>query len=58
MDYGGWYDIGAEKEFRTIQDVKFCAAMGPPGSRVNQISNISVRHYNILYIEPYSALSQ
>lgn len=58
MDYGGWYDIGAEKEFRTIQDVKFCAAMGPPGISGNPISNRYVRHYTILYIEPYSALSQ
>jgi dynein heavy chain len=58
MDYGGWYDIFGEKEFKFIQDVKFCAAMGPPGISGNPITNRYVRHYNILYIEPYSAASQ
>ena len=57
MDYGGWYDIIGEKEFKIIQDVKFCAAMGPPGISGNPITNRYVRHYNILYIEPYSGAS-
>jgi len=58
MDYGGWYDIFGEKEFKHIQDVRFCAAMGPPGISGNPITNRYVRHYNIVYIEPYSAQSQ
>ena len=58
MDYGGWYDIIGEKEFKFIQDVKFCAAMGPPGISGNPLTNRYVRHYNILYIEPYSGASQ
>jgi dynein heavy chain len=58
MDYGGWYDIQADKEFKQIQDIKFCAAMGPPGISGNPITNRYVRHYNILYVEPYSAGAQ
>lgn len=55
MDYGGWYDIDTpEKEFRTIQKVSFVAAMGPPGGGRNSITNRYVRHFNIIYVEPYS----
>jgi dynein heavy chain, axonemal len=32
MDHGGWYDLKMkEKEFKIIQDIIFCSAMGPPG---------------------------
>lgn len=58
MDYGGWYDIDTpEREFRTIQKVCFTAAMGPPGGGRNSITNRYVRHYNVIYIEPYSDTS-
>jgi hypothetical protein len=39
MDYGGWYDR-KDNSFRTIQDVQFVAAMGPPGERVPARVNI------------------
>jgi dynein heavy chain len=53
MDYGGWYEIDTpEKDFRTIQKVSFVAAMVPAGR--NTISNRYVRHFNIIYVEPYS----
>ena len=55
MDYSGWYDIDTpEKEFRVVRDVKFAAAMGPPGGGRNSISPRYVRHFNVIYIEPYS----
>lgn len=55
MDYGGWYDIDTnEKEYRQIVSVSFCAAMGPPGGGRNAISPRYVRHFNVIYIEPYS----
>lgn len=55
MDYSGWYDIDTpEKEFRIVKDVKFAAAMGPPGGGRNSISPRYVRHFNVIYIEPYS----
>jgi len=55
MDYGGWYDIDTpEKEFRTTQKVAFVAAMNPAG---NVITNRYVRHFNLVYIEPYSDTS-
>jgi len=55
MDYGGWYDIDTpEREFRSTVKVSFTAAMGPPGGGRNSITNRYVRHFNVLYIEPYS----
>ena len=55
MDYGGWYDIDTnEKDYRHIVGVSFCSAMGPPGGGRNAISPRYVRHFNVIYIEPYS----
>jgi dynein heavy chain, axonemal len=54
MDYGGWYDIDIpERDFRKLINVRFTGAMGPPGSGRNSISNRYIRHFNVLYIEPY-----
>ena len=58
MDYGGWYDINAgEREFRNIEDLLFVAAMGPPSGGRNTISARYVRHYNVVYVEPYQESS-
>ena len=55
MDYGGWYEIDTnEKEFRFLQQIKFVTAMGPPGGGRNSITARYVRHFNVIYIEPYS----
>ena len=55
MDYGGWYDIESkEREFRFLQAIKFVTAMGPPGGGRNSITPRYVRHFNVIYIEPYS----
>ena len=56
MDYGGWYDLDGEKEFRSTVGVTFCAAMQPPGGQ-KTITNRYVRHYNVIYVEPYSDIS-
>lgn len=55
MDYNGWYDIDTnEKEFRRIIKVQFAAAMG---SGRSPITNRYIRHFNVLYVEPYSNAS-
>jgi len=55
MDYQGWYDIDSpEREFRKIVNVGFAGAMGPPGDGRNSISSRYIRHFNVLYIEPFS----
>jgi dynein heavy chain len=55
MDYEGWYDINSpEREFRKLTNVRFVAAMGPPGDGRNSVSARYVRHFNVIYIEPYS----
>ena len=54
MDYQGWYDIDTpEREFRKLVNVRFAGAMGPPGNGRNSISNRYIRHFNVLYIQPY-----
>jgi dynein heavy chain, axonemal len=55
MDYQGWYDIDVPtRDFRKLVSVRFVAAMGPPGNGRNSISNRYTRHFNVLYVEPYS----
>lgn len=56
MDYSGWYNINSpEREFTRIEGVRFMGAMGPPGNGRNSISSRYIRHFNVLYIEPYSS---
>ena len=58
MDYGGWYDIDTkEKDFREIQSIRFVAAMGPPGGGRTFITQRYVRHFTVVYVEPYSTES-
>jgi dynein heavy chain len=55
MDYSGWYDIDdPERPFRKIVNVRFCGAMGPPGDGRNNISSRYIRHFNVIYVEPFS----
>ncbi|PCI27615.1 hypothetical protein COB52_04595 [Candidatus Kaiserbacteria bacterium] len=55
MDYGGWYDIDTkEKDFRETHSIRFVAAMGPPGGGRTFITNRYVRHFSVIYVEPYS----
>lgn len=55
MDYQGWYDIDdPERQFKRITNVRFAGAMGPPGDGRNSISPRYIRHFNVIYVEPYS----
>jgi dynein heavy chain len=38
MDHGGWYDH-KELSFRTLVDIQFVAAMGPPGGGRAHVTN-------------------
>lgn len=44
MDFGGWY--GRDNDFRTLVDVQFVSAMGPPGGGRNLVTNRYLRHFN------------
>lgn len=44
MDFGGWY--GRDNDFRTLVDVLFVSAMGPPGGGRNFVTNRYLRHFN------------
>ncbi|KAH9525061.1 Dynein heavy chain 1, axonemal, partial [Bulinus truncatus] len=48
MDFNGWYDRKAIGEFRTLADVNFIAAMGPPGGGRNPVTPRLLRHFNFL----------
>lgn len=55
MDYGGWYDFSTvDRDFRSIRNVRFATAMGPPGGGRPAITNRYTRHFNVIYVEPYS----
>ena len=47
MDHAGWYDR-KELAFRTLVDIQFCAAMGPPGGGRNHVTNRYVRHFSLV----------
>jgi dynein heavy chain len=47
MDHGGWYDR-KELTFRTMEDIQFVAAMGPPGGGRAHVTNRYLRHYSLL----------
>ena len=50
MDYGGWYDVAMpEREFRYLNNCTFITAMGR-----NTISPRYIRHFNVVYCEPYA----
>jgi dynein heavy chain len=53
MDHGGWYNR-EENTFRTLVDVQFMAAMGPPGGGRNHITQRYIRHFNMVNFVPFS----
>uniref|UniRef100_H2YF92 AAA+ ATPase domain-containing protein n=1 Tax=Ciona savignyi TaxID=51511 RepID=H2YF92_CIOSA len=48
MDHSGWYDRKAIGLFRTLVDISFVFAMGPPGGGRNPITARLLRHCNYL----------
>jgi dynein heavy chain len=49
LDYEGWYDqVDKEKPFRTIINIQFVGAMGPPGGGRAFLSNRFMRHFNLV----------
>ncbi|GFS18450.1 dynein heavy chain 1, axonemal [Elysia marginata] len=48
MDTKGWYDRKAIGEFRTLTDVNFLCAMGPPGGGRNPVTARLLRHFSFL----------
>nr|CAI5854257.1 unnamed protein product [Callosobruchus analis] len=48
MDFGGWYDRKNIGDFRTIIDVNFVGAMGPPGGGRNPVTARLLRHFHYL----------
>nr|XP_022908003.1 dynein heavy chain 1, axonemal-like [Onthophagus taurus] len=48
MDFSGWYDRKNIGDFRTIIDVNFVAAMGPPGGGRNPVTARLLRHFHYL----------
>ena len=56
QDHGGWYDR-KENVFRTLVDLTWVTAMGPPGGGRNHITPRYMRHYNIVGYTPFDDAS-
>ncbi|KAA6419936.1 MAG: dynein heavy chain axonemal [Trebouxia sp. A1-2] len=52
MDHQGWYDR-SDNSWRSIVDVLFCAAMGPPGGGRNNVTPRYLRHFNLIAISDF-----
>lgn len=48
MDHHGWYDRKSIGAFKTLTDITFVCAMGPPGGGRNPITKRLTRHFNVL----------
>jgi dynein heavy chain, axonemal len=52
MDHSGWFDI-KEKIFRTLIDVVFVSAMGPPGGGRSDVTPRFLRHFNLVSVTEF-----
>jgi dynein heavy chain len=52
MDTGGWYERKTS-EFRSLVDLNFIAAMGPPGAGRPQLTPRYKRHYSLIFVVPF-----
>jgi dynein heavy chain len=54
MDNMGWYDLET-KEWKHLCDITFIASMLPPTGGRNVVTMRYLRHYMLLYVEPFEA---
>ena len=52
MDDGGWYDLDT-KELKYLCGINYVAAMLPPIGGRNTVTMRYLRHYNLIYVEPF-----
>ena len=52
MDNMGWYDLET-KEWKFLCDITFIASMLPPSGGRNSVTMRYLRHYQLLYVEPF-----
>lgn len=52
MDTGGCYDLET-KEWKNLCDITFITAMLPPGGSGKDVTLRYLRHFNLLYVEPF-----
>lgn len=52
MDTGGWYDLDT-KEMKYLCSINFVAAMLPATGGRNVVTMRYLRHYNLIYVEPF-----
>jgi len=56
MDNGGWYDLET-KEFKNLCGISFLTAMLPPTGGRNFVTMRYLRHFNLIYVEPFDSES-
>lgn len=54
MDTGGWYDLET-KEMKYLTSINFVAAMLPATGGRNVVTMRYLRHYNLIYVEPFES---
>ena len=54
MDNSGWYDLES-KEFKYLCDIVFIGAMLPPTGGRNSVTLRYLRHFFLLYVQPFEA---
>ena len=52
MDNQGWYDLDT-KEFKYLCDIVFITSMLPPSGGRNTVTQRYLRHFNLLYVQPF-----
>ena len=53
MDHGGWYER-SDNTFKSLVDIQFVAAMGPPGGGRNAVTPRYLRHFNLIAISDFA----